>query len=160
MRIRPPIEGTFDLGEEYPDDTFNQRGYLNEQGLPKLCRLEFKLTTLTELKQCAVSISELNARLNALAYDDARCDMARIFHARAALAECQFHLKYIRSRQYKDARKYKGEVLGGKKQRDARGSVRIATDFGKLNGRRLADIARDKQATAIDSKGENHDTED
>lgn len=141
MRIRPPVDQSFDLGDEYPDDTFNQRGYLNEAGIPKLCRLEFKVTTLTELKQCAVQISELNARLNQLAFDDEREDLVRIFHARAALAECQFHLKHIRSRQYRAARKHKGLVLGGRKQRDARASAVAVTSVGKLDGRWLADLA-------------------
>lgn len=148
----PTIEQTFDLGPEYPDDTFNQRGYLNEQGLPKLCRLEFKLTTLTELKQCAVQISELNARLNQLAYEDTRPELARIFHARAALAECQFHLKHIRSRQYRQAKRYKGEVLGGsRKARDARASVAVETIVGSLDRARTQKPGNQQP---VDNKGE------
>lgn len=158
MRTRAPIDQTFELGDDYPDDTFNSRGYLNEKGMPKLVRLEFKLTSIQELKQCAVHISELNGRLNRLAYEDTRPDLARIFHARAALAECQHLLKYVRSRQYRAAKKDKGLVLGGRKQRDARFSAIAVTDLGKLNGRRLADIARDKQVKAIDSKGEPDDS--
>jgi hypothetical protein len=160
MRIRPPLNATYDLGEEYPDDQFNSRGYLNEKGFPKLCRLEFKLTTLTELKQCAVNISELNAKLNEIAFEDQRPDLARIFHARAALAECQHHLKNITSRQYKDARKYKGVVLGGKRQRDPRSSVPALTGIGKLNGRWLSDVANEKQVKAVETKGEKNETQD
>lgn len=151
MRTRPPLDQTYDLGDEYPDDSFNQRGYLNEKGIPKLCRLEFKLTTITELKQCAVQISELNAKLGKLTFDDGRPDLARIFHARAALAECQFHLKHIRSRQYRQARKYKGEVLGGRKQRDARYSAPVETIVGNLD---RAWTKKPEDHQPVDSKGE------
>ena len=161
MRIRPPVDQTFDLGDEYPDDTFNPRGYLNEKGMPKLCRLEFNLTNLQELKQCAYHISELNGRLNKLAYDDERPDLARVFHARAALAECQHLLKHLAARQYRmNKKKPRDIVLGGRltkderRARDARYRAVAVTDLGKLNGRRLADIARDKENQAIDPKGE------
>jgi hypothetical protein len=156
MRRNTPIGQSFDLGDDFPDDTFNQRGYKNEKGLPMLCRLEFRMNTIQEIKQCAVEISELNARLQFFAYEDTREDLARIFHARSVMAEFRQRLKYLRARQYKDAEKTKkhgGYVLGGVHKYKPN-SVPVSTTVGKLNRPIFKASQPSDFHQPIDNKGE------
>lgn len=132
-----PINASFDLGEDYPDDTFNQRGYRNEKGLPKLCRLDFRITNLDELKRASFHLDQLNNRIKVLAFNESKLPLlARIFHARAAMAECQALLKEIRPKQERMSKKYhRDESIDRKPNygRDTTSSVWAFGDHWKMN---------------------------
>ena len=156
--MRP--EASFDWGEEYPDDTFNFGGFLNERGIPKLCRLELRMTNINELKQAAVTISELNAQLQKLAFEDERDDLLRVMFARDALAKARFHLRYIRSKQAKKAKEFKGPKLKEKPPYGPTSSRWNSFGVGKLNGRWLSDIAAEKEKQMLEQQGEKNDSKE
>jgi hypothetical protein len=105
------IDQTYDLGDEYPDDRYNERGYLNEKGLPKLCRLDFRITNIDELRRASYQLDQLNIKLKDLAFRSPDMPvLARVMHARAAMAECQMLLRGLRPKQAKIAEKYQADV--------------------------------------------------
>lgn len=76
-----------------PPDADAMCVYLQRTGRPISCRLEFKLTSLEELKKAAHLISELNKRLDFLAYESEADPMLRVLVARSDIEACRLDLK-------------------------------------------------------------------
>lgn len=62
--------------------------------------LDFRITSLEELKKCAVIISELNQKVQHFAYEVEGDSVIRIMLARQLFADAQFQLKYIDSKAF------------------------------------------------------------
>ena len=81
------------LVEFGPRDPDAMAAWLKSTGRPVSCRLEFKLTSLEELKMAAYLVSELNKQLQQLAYE-ADCDpMLRVIVARGHLDSARQSLR-------------------------------------------------------------------
>lgn len=67
--------------------------YLRRTGRPVACRLEFRLTSLEELKKAAALVDELNQKLQQLAYQSEADPMLRVLVGRSFIEQCRLNLK-------------------------------------------------------------------
>jgi hypothetical protein len=84
----------------FPTSEDKLGSYLVKSGRPISCRLDFRITSLEELKKCAVIISELNQKVQHFAYEVEGDSVIRVMLARQLFADSQFQLKYLDSKAF------------------------------------------------------------
>lgn len=85
----------------FPADENKLGNYLKRRGDPIACRLDFRITTLEELKKCCVIVSNLNKAMQKYAYEVEGDKIIRVMLARQTLGEAQHQLKFIDNRKAK-----------------------------------------------------------
>ena len=95
----PEVNGSdfVNWAQFFPSEDGKLGEYLAKSGRPIQCRLDFRLTRLEELKKAAVIVSELNAAIQKLAYDDGGDPVLRVMLARGLFTKAQFDLKYAQA---------------------------------------------------------------
>jgi hypothetical protein len=90
----------------FPNEDGKLGAYLSKSGRPINCRLDFRMTDMSELKKAAVVVSELNAQLQKFAYEVEGDPVLRVMLARGFFGKAQFDLRYVNpSKVIKDAAK-------------------------------------------------------
>ena len=79
----------------FPSDDKKLGDFLTRSGRPVNCRLDFRLTSLEELKKAAVVVSELNQKLQKFAYETEGDPVLRVMLARGTFSRAQFDLRYV-----------------------------------------------------------------
>jgi hypothetical protein len=100
MKNEPDYKEIVNWAQIFPSDENKLGEYLVKSGRPVGCRLDFRITSLEELKKCAVIISELNQKVQHFAYDVEGDAVIRVMLARQLFADSQFQLKYIDSKAF------------------------------------------------------------
>jgi hypothetical protein len=100
MKNEPNYKEIVNWGQFFPADENKLGAYLVKSGRPVSCRLDFRITSLEELKKCAVIISELNQKVQHFAYEVEGDPIIRVMLARQLFADSQFQLKYIDSKAF------------------------------------------------------------
>lgn len=89
----------FNFAQYFPDEEHKLGDFLKRRGEPLHCRFDFRMTSLEEMKKAAVLVSQLNAVLHKLAYEDGRDPVLRVMLARDAMQHIAFNLKYLRPKK-------------------------------------------------------------
>jgi hypothetical protein len=100
MKNEPNYKEIVNWAQIFPSDENKLGAYLVKSGRPVACRLDFRITSLEELKKCAVIISELNQKVQHFAYSVEGDSVIRVMLARQLFADSQFQLKYIDSKAF------------------------------------------------------------
>ena len=100
MKNEPNYKEIVNWAQIFPSDENKLGAYLVKSGRPVSCRLDFRITSLEELKKCAVIISELNQKVQHFAYEVEGDPIIRVMLARQLFADAQFQLKYIDSKAF------------------------------------------------------------
>ena len=146
MKNEPDYKEIVNWAQFFPSDENKLGEFLSRSGRPIGCRLDFRITTLEELKKCAVIISELNQKVQKFAYEVEGDPIIRVMLSRQLFQEAQFQLKYIDSKSFlkKAKEKLAAEAFleRGKKQTEFRlkqneklrkqGKLNAAIDLGDL----------------------------
>lgn len=146
MKNEPNYPEIVNWAQFFPTDENKLGEFLVKSGRPVGCRLDFRITTLEELKKCAVIISELNQKVQHFAYEVEGDQIIRVMLARQLFQQAQFQLKYIDSKSFLKKAKEKAAseafLVRGKKQVEARnkqneklrkqGKLNASIDLGDL----------------------------
>lgn len=97
MKNEPDYPEIVHWAQYFPADENKLGNYLKQRGDPIACRLDFRITTLEELKKCCVIVSNLNKAMQKFAYEVEGDKIIRVMLARQTLGEAQHQLKYIDS---------------------------------------------------------------
>jgi len=100
MKNEPNYKEVVNWAQIFPTDENKLGEYLVKSGRPVGCRLDFRITSLEELKKCAVIISELNQKVQHFAYEVEGDPIIRVMLARQLFADSQFQLKYVDSKSF------------------------------------------------------------
>jgi hypothetical protein len=100
MKNEPDYKEIVNWAQIFPSDENKLGEYLVKSGRPVGCRLDFRVTSLEELKKCAVIISELNQKVQKFAYEVEGDPIIRVMLARQLFQEAQFQLKFIDSKSF------------------------------------------------------------
>ena len=100
MKNEPNYKEIVNWAQIFPSDENKLGAYLVKSGRPVSCRLDFRITSLEELKKCAVIISELNQKVQHFAYEVEGDPIIRVMLARQLFADSQYQLKYIDSKAF------------------------------------------------------------
>jgi len=100
MKNEPNYKEIVNWAQIFPSDENKLGAYLVKSGRPVSCRLDFRITSLEELKKCAVIISELNQKVQHFAYEVEGDAVIRVMLARQLFADSQFQLKYLDSKAF------------------------------------------------------------
>ena len=100
MKNEPNYKEIVNWGQIFPSSEDKLGAYLVKSGRPVSCRLDFRITSLEELKKCAVIISELNQKVQHFAYEVDGDSVIRVMLARQLFADSQFQLKYLDSKAF------------------------------------------------------------
>jgi len=100
MKNEPNYKEIVNWAQIFPSSEDKLGAYLVKSGRPVACRLDFRITSLEELKKCAVIISELNQKIQHFAYEVEGDSVIRVMLARQLFADSQFQLKYIDSKAF------------------------------------------------------------
>jgi hypothetical protein len=100
MKNEPDYKEIVNWAQIFPSDEKKLGEYLVKSGRPVGCRLDFRITSLEELKKCAVIISELNQKVQHFAYEVDGDPIIRVMLARQLFADSQFQLKYVSSKSF------------------------------------------------------------
>ncbi len=100
MKNDPDYKEIVNWAQMFPSDENKLGEYLVKSGRPVGCRLDFRITSLEELKKCAVIISELNQKVQHFAYEVEGDPIIRVMLARQLFADSQFQLKYVDSKSF------------------------------------------------------------
>jgi len=107
--------------------------------------LDFRITSLEELKKCAVVISELNQKVQHFAYEVEGDPIIRVMLARQLFADSQFQLKYIDSKAFlKRAKEHSlAEALAAKNKKLKPNQMQIdqANAMKRIGIKQAQDIA-------------------
>lgn len=85
---------SWNFSQDYPKEKFKFGEYLKNSGRTLNCRLDFRLTSLEELKKAAFILNELNKQLQVYAYEQDGDEVLRVMLARDAMKTAQIALKY------------------------------------------------------------------
>lgn len=85
---------SWNFAQDFPREKFKFGEYLKNSGRTLNCRLDFRLTSLEELKKAAFVLNELNKQLQAYAYEQEGDEILRVMLARDAMKAAQIALKY------------------------------------------------------------------
>jgi len=100
MKNEPDYKEIVNWAQIFPADENKLGEYLVKSGRPVGCRLDFRITSLEELKKCAVIISELNQKVQHFAYEVEGDPIIRVMLARQLFTDSQFQLKYVSSKSF------------------------------------------------------------
>jgi len=100
MKNEPENKEFVNWAQIFPADENKLGEYLVKSGRSIGCRLDFRITSLEELKKCAVIISELNQKVQHFAYEVEGDPIVRVMLARQLFADSQFQLKYVSSKSF------------------------------------------------------------
>jgi len=110
MKNEPNYKEVVNWAQIFPTDENKLGEYLVKSGRSVGCRLDFRITSLEELKKCAVIISELNQKVQHFAYEVEGDPIIRVMLARQLFADSQFQLKYVDSKSFLQRAKEKVAV--------------------------------------------------
>ena len=112
MKNEPNYKEIVNWAQIFPSSEDKLGAYLVKSGRPVACRLDFRITSLEELKKCAVIISELNQKVQHFAYSVQGDSVIRVMLARQLFADAQFQLKYLDSKAFlKKAKEQQAEKV-------------------------------------------------
>ena len=153
MKNEPDYKEIVNWAQIFPSSEDKLGAYLVKSGRPVSCRLDFRITSLEELKKCAVIISELNQKVQHFAYEVEGDSVIRVMLARQLFADSQFQLKYIDSKAFlKKAKEHQAEkVYAGradKLEQAKRDQISAMKGMGIKRSEEIAQ-ARAKQAKKL-----------
>lgn len=153
MKNEPNYKEIVNWAQIFPSDENKLGEYLVKSGRPVGCRLDFRITSLEELKKSAVVISELNQKVQHFAYEVEGDSVIRIMLARQLFQDAQFQLKYIDSKAFiKKAKEKLAEKVYAARADKAEQARRNQTSAMKGIGIKRAEeiaLARAKQAKKL-----------
>lgn len=145
MKNEPNYKEIVNWGQIFPADENKLGSYLVKSGRPISCRLDFRITSLEELKKCAVIISELNQKVQHFAYEVEGDPIIRVMLARQLFADSQFQLKYIDSKSFLQRAKEKlaAEVLAARSEKQKQKQLKLDLENAMkgISTKRAKDIA-------------------
>jgi hypothetical protein len=133
MKNQEDYKELVNWGQYFPDDENKLGQYLSRSGRPVNCRLDFRITTLAELKKCAVVVSELNKKLNKFAYEVEGDHVLRVMLARQVFENSQFQLRYINPTAVLKKAKEKLAAQQALKRAEKLKKMKPVVDLGEVN---------------------------
>lgn len=135
----------------FPSDENKLGTFLKRRGDPIGLRLDFRITTLKELKRCCVILSNLSTSIQKYAYKVEGDSSLRVMLAREQFKEAKYDLKFIDDKAIKDRAEQK-ELTKGFLERGKKFTELRLRETARLAAEALANHEAMKEAREMQEK--------
>jgi hypothetical protein len=151
MKNEPNYPELAHWAQYFPADENKLGTFLERRGEPIGLRLDFRITTLKELKRCCVILSKLNTSVQKYAYQVEGDATLRVMLAREQFREAKFELKFIDDKAIKQRAEQK-ELTKGYLERGKKFTELRLRETARLAAEALANHESMKEAREAQEK--------